>query len=340
MNKETSSIIKEKAPLILAEIQKAETILLHCHPSPDPDSVGSALAMKSVLEGMGKKATVIQGDSEMPQAFMHFPGAKDIVKKNFTEVDLKGFDLFIALDSGGLNMISSRTKEIVFPESLSVVMIDHHASNKGYGRIQLLDTASPATSFILFQLFHEWDIRLTPEIALNLLMGMYFDTGGFKYPPTDYRVLEAAAICAKMAPEFTEAVFIVENSETRTSIYFQALALNSVKTYCHDSVAIASVSSADLRSKDIKEQDMRGDLVSNMLKSVMGWNIAVTMIEKEPNIIKLNFRTRDSGRFDVSKAASALGGGGHRAAAGACLRASMDEAMELVVAKIKELYNL
>src|SRR3989344_3205155 len=91
---------------ILSHIEKANSILLHCHPSPDPDSVGSVLAMKCALEQMGKKATVIKGDSDIPQAFMHFPGADTIVKKNFGEVDLKNFDLFIILDSASPEMIS------------------------------------------------------------------------------------------------------------------------------------------------------------------------------------------------------------------------------------------
>src|SRR3989344_9571766 len=95
-----SEEVKKAAPLIFNEIKKANSILLHCHPSPDPDSVGSVLAMKFALESLGKKVTVIQGDSEIPQAFMHFPGAGDIVQKSFDEMDLKEFDLFIILDSG------------------------------------------------------------------------------------------------------------------------------------------------------------------------------------------------------------------------------------------------
>src|SRR5882724_10069578 len=106
MASDISPIIKEKAPIILAEIKKAKSILLHCHPLPDPDSVGSALAMKFALEQMGKKVTFIRGDSEIPRGFMHFPGAKEIVNKNFSEVDLQEFDLLISLDSGSKNMIS------------------------------------------------------------------------------------------------------------------------------------------------------------------------------------------------------------------------------------------
>jgi nanoRNase/pAp phosphatase (c-di-AMP/oligoRNAs hydrolase) len=42
----------------------------------------------------------------------------------------------------------------------------------------------------------------------------------------------------------------------------------------------------------------------------------------------------------VSKLAVALGGGGHKAAAGATIKLPIPEAKALVVSKAKELYNL
>jgi phosphoesterase RecJ-like protein len=72
----------------------------------------------------------------------------------------------------------------------------------------------------------------------------------------------------------------------------------------------------------------------------MGWNIGISLIELEPNIVKISFRTRDSDIFDVSRLAVALGGGGHKAAAGATLKMSCDEAVKKVVETAKIIYNL
>ena len=54
---------------IKTTIENSKNVLLHCHPSPDPDSVGSTLAMKFALEQIGKKVTLIKGDSNIPRAF-------------------------------------------------------------------------------------------------------------------------------------------------------------------------------------------------------------------------------------------------------------------------------
>ena len=336
---EISPIIREKAPLILEEIKKAKNILLHCHPLPDPDSTSSALAMKFALEQLGKEATIIRGDSVIPEAFLHFPGVSSIENVSFPEIDLSKFDLFLSLDSGSPNMVSQK-KPPVFPLPIKTIVIDHHASNGGYGEINLIDTSSPATAFIIYQLLKSWNIKITPDMATNLFMGMYTDTGGFKYPPTDYKVLEATAELAKISPDFTETIFVMENSQRKEMIYYQALALSSVKTFLNENIAIAAVSNKELVEKQIPEECIRGLSISNILKAVIGWNVGVSLIEQKPGEVKASFRTRDRNTFDVSKLASALGGGGHRAAAAAVLKMSLPEAIDKVVATAKDLYNL
>ena len=331
--------VQEAAPKILEAIKASKSILLHCHPSPDPDSVGSALAMKFALEQLGKKATVIRGDSEIPQAFMHFPGADSIVPKNFFEVDLKEFDLFIVLDTASVEMISKRG-QFKLPLNILTIAIDHHISNTKFSEINLVDSSSPATAFILYKLFKEWKITLTKDIAANLFIGMYTDSGGFKYPPTGYEVFQAAAELSKIFPDFYKLIFTMENSRSKDSVYYEALALNSIKVYLNENVVIAAVSNKELKDKNIPASMASESNVDNLIKSVIGWNVGIQATEVEPNKVKISLRTRDSEKFDVSKLAVALGGGGHKAAAGATLTMPLPEAIEKIVQTAKEIYNL
>jgi len=333
-----SPLIKEKAPLILDVIKSVNTVLLHCHPSPDPDSVGSALAMKYALEQLGKRVSLIQGDSEIPQAFMQFPGAETIEKKNFFDLDLAQFDLFIILDSGSPEMIS-RWKPVEFPANLKTVIIDHHISNKGYAQLNLVESSYPATSQVLFDLFTIWQIEITLEIALNLFVGIFTDTGGFKYEGTSSRTFEVAAALAKISPQFPKLIGDMENSDTPGMISFQGLALSSIETECGGKLALSIVSKEDLVRQNIPIADARTSLISSTMRTVANWPIVGALIETEENKIRASFRTHDD-MYDLSKLASALGGGGHKAASGAVLSMSLEEARKLVVAKVKELYNL
>ncbi|MDE2041224.1 MAG: bifunctional oligoribonuclease/PAP phosphatase NrnA [Patescibacteria group bacterium] len=331
--------IQAKAPVILAEIQKANSILLHCHPSPDPDSVGSALAMKFTLEQMGKKVTVISSDSDIPRGFNHFPGITDIQRTNFFELDLKKFDLFIIQDSGSSGMIS-RFKPITFPLPIRTIVIDHHVSNPKYADINLVESSYPATAQLLFELFLIWDMEMTHDIAANLFMGIYSDTGGFKYPGTTSRTFACAGKLIEFVPEFPKLISDMENSNTPGFITFEALALNSIRTFLNGTLGFSIMSNKALADAKIPKNEIRGDAVSPILRSVENWLVTAVVIELEPGNVKISFRSKDGDMYDVSKLASMLGGGGHAAASGATLMMPIEDAVSLVVAKAKDLYNL
>ncbi|MFA6554648.1 MAG: DHH family phosphoesterase [Candidatus Paceibacterota bacterium] len=330
--------IKEKAPLILAEIKKAKSILLHCHPSPDPDSVGSALATKFALEQLGKKATVIKGDSEIPPAFMHFRGAKDILMKAYWEIDPTEYDLFIIVDSAISGV--SRLKEVKIPDSLKVINIDHHRTNVGDGFINIVEPSYPAVAQLLFDLFKEMNIKITPEIAENLFMGIYTDTGGFKYESVTSATFEVASELVGVCPNISRTIAKMENSNTLGDIAFQAAALSSVELTSNNKVAFSVIPYSVIQEKKIPDVSISAGMVSPVIRTIAGLEVIAVIIEARPNKIKMSFRSGNSGICDVSKLAVSLGGGGHKAAAGASIEMPLVDAKKLVVEKIKELYNL
>ncbi|MES2470796.1 MAG: DHH family phosphoesterase [Patescibacteria group bacterium] len=326
---------KQLAQEIKAEIEKAQHILLQCHVSPDPDSVGSVTAMYQALKGMGKKVTAIQGDSQIPKAFRDIPFVEVIEKKNYFEVDLNDFDLFIILDSASIDRISI-IKPVVFPEHLKTIVIDHHVSNPGFANINLIDAAYVATCQILYDLFMIWEIPVTPDMAKSLFTGVYTDSGGFKYRGATYELLEVGAKLAKIAPDYAKALFTMENSTTREKLLFDGLALSNIEVACGGNLAISKVSHKDISANNITTEDMSSHFIANTLKSVEGWNIGVAMIEQIPGLVKMSFRTRNPDVYDLSKISAALGGGGHKAAAGVHMKASLEEARNAVVKVVDE----
>lgn len=327
--------VRDLAPQILDKIKSAKNILLHCHPGPDQDSVGSVLAMKYALEGMGKKVVALRGDSEIPSAFAGMPGCDGFTQSNFVDFMKSGgpgqsVDLFIAMDSSSTDMIS-RAGEVVFPPSLAVVVIDHHVSNTRYGTINLVDSSYPATCQILADLFFSWGIDITREIATDLIMGIYSDTGGFKYQsvgPDTFGVMEKLVA---IAPDYHKVIFGIENSGTAGELKFLGKALSSIETHCGGRLAIAAVPYDFVKKENLSASDMGSSDIANQLKSVVGWDIGVGMSEIEPGKIKVSFRTRDSERYDLSKIAGEVGGGGHRAAAGAFMTMPLDEAKAKII---------
>ncbi|MBU3668341.1 MAG: bifunctional oligoribonuclease/PAP phosphatase NrnA [Candidatus Taylorbacteria bacterium] len=332
---------KNIAKGIKERIEAATSILMHCHPNPDPDSLGSTLAMKFALEAIGKRVTIIGGDSPTPEVFMHFPGAPTILQQNYISTDLSQFDLFLILDSGSIEMISKKG-EVVFPEHLRTVVIDHHASNKGYAEVNLVAVQYPSTTEVLFDLFKEWGMGLTHDIAVNLYVGLFTDTGGFRYELVSGHSFTMAAELFEYAPDVVETVKILENSGTRGNIEFLALGLSNkhifnFKDQSKGSYVISTVTYSDIQRLGLTPNDYwNASFVTNLLRSVVGWNVVVILTEQEPGLVKASFRTRDHVLFDVSKVALKLGGGGHKAASGATFYTSVEEAMRQVSKTIEE----
>ena len=114
----------------------------------------------------------------------------------------------------------------------------------------------------------------------------------------------------------------------------------SIEVYYSDQVALASLSYQDIKTHGLEAAVSASySDVANMIKSVIGWNIALVFVEIQPQTVKVSFRTRDSQTYDLSKIALATkSGGGHRAAAGATINKSLPEAKTLVLQTIKKLY--
>lgn len=332
-----SDKVKNLAPEIWAEIQKAKKILLHLHRGPDPDSAGSALAMMHLLKNLGKNVTVIAGDSPLSPSMSALPGYNQILPKNYFEINPKDFDLFLILDSSSLGQIS-REKEIVFPENLRTVKIDHHQNDANFANINLVDTSYCATAHIIYDLMTEWKVKISPEMAACLFAGIYSDTGGFKYPPTNWETILAGSNLAKIYPDYFRIIFEWENSRTPKQLEFLGLALNSVEHYFSDKVAISFVSYEELQKHGIGKEDTKNVELPNLLKSVTGWIVGISAIETSPGNMEIGLRKREYEGPDLSKLALALGGGGHKAAAGGTIKMPFAEAKKFLLEKIQEVY--
>lgn len=325
------------APQIWEAINKSSSILLHFHPSPDPDVVGSSLSLAQMLNRMGKKVTVIKGDSELPSWVKEMPYADKIVEKSYHEISPEEYDLFIINDSSKEDMISQEG-EVTFPDSMTTVVIDHHASNLGYGTINLVDDSYIANCELVFNLLKEWGVEITEGMATCLMLGMYTDSGGFKFPKVDDQTFLAASELAKIAPHFHRTILDFENSNDPGRIKFLGLALNSIKFYFKGRVAISEISCEDLKEAGLDEKDASKSGLGNYLISVVGWDLGVALTEVEPSKVSLSFRTRNSQEFDLTKIATRLGGGGHKGAAGALIKKPFEEAKKELLGKLAEIY--
>ncbi len=294
--------------------------------------------MMHVLRNIGKEVTVIMGDSEPPPVLACLPGFDQIVVDNWSGLDLSKYDLFISQDSSDLSQITKKM-EVKLPNHMRVVVIDHHDTNRGYGHVNFIESTYSSVCQMDYELCKQWNAEITPEAAACFFIGIYTDTGGFKYPATNTDTFKAAAELVSIYPKFYKIVFELENNYKPEQIKFIGLALSKIELYFLGKVAVSAVPYEELKKAGIQEVHTEKAQVSEMLKSVKGWEIGVRFTEAKPGVITLSIRTRDANKYDVSKIAVATGfGGGHMYAAGATFKMPFNQAKKHLLQTIQKVY--
>ncbi|HEU5288856.1 MAG TPA: DHH family phosphoesterase, partial [Candidatus Limnocylindria bacterium] len=168
---------------VVKELRQAQRVAIVAHRDPDPDTIGSAIALGIALESLGKQVSLHCADG-VPEAHQFLPRAETIV----TAAPPADVDLIVTVDFGSLE----RAK-FALPKGPRLVNIDHHASNERFGDVNLVDVSSAACAEIVSRIIDALDVAWTADMATAALVGIMTDTGSFQFPSTDARVLERAA---------------------------------------------------------------------------------------------------------------------------------------------------
>ncbi len=303
--------------------ESAKKILLISHRNPDADTLGGAISLKIWLQRIGKE--VVTACVDVPhERYGFLPHIDEFV----SEFDLKSFDLIIVVDSGASYMTNFHLKyDHLLDGDIPVINIDHHASNDGYGTLNVVDSMAASVTVILYRFFTYLGVEVNKDMATCLLAGIYGDTGSFMHTNTDEEVYAVAAeLVAKGAhiAEISKRLFRTNDLST-LKLWGKVLEKAYVTS---DNVVMSVVKSDDMESVDGDPDKLSG--VIDYLSMVPGSKFAVLINEDRKGNVKGSFRTRDNG-VDVSKIAAIYGGGGHSKASGFSVPGEIKEELRYTI---------
>jgi phosphoesterase RecJ-like protein len=313
--------MKAEASAIRSLVDRSRRVLVLSHKDPDGDTLGSALAMREVLEGMGKEV-VNRVPTPVSEVYGFLPGFERL---NPPPNGWKP-DLVVVMDASNLERLADVMAGV--PEGTPIVNIDHHVSNTRFGAIDLVVPGASSTAEVAYDLLAEWGIRPTASVAANLYAGVLTDTGSFRHENTSDRALAIAADlvrCGADAGAIAEAVY---KRRKLSTVKLEALVMSKIQFECQDRLVHTSVTREDLRRAGAAMEDTEG--LIDALNSVEGLEIAVLFKEMAPRLTKISVRTR--GEVNANEIAANFGGGGHARAAGAEIHLPVEEALEPVLA--------
>jgi phosphoesterase RecJ-like protein len=315
-------------------VRDGRRFLLTCHVLPDADAIGSMLGLAEVLKQLGKEVHLYNRDP-VPDALQFLPGAAAIqanVPSNLT------FDATFITDTAARGLLPRQ-----FPPSSvtgPVVMVDHHVAHDDFGDITLRDASACASAVVVMDLAAALGVAPLPlSASAPLYTALVADTGGFRYPGTTAHTLRTAAalLDSGVVDPWQVASHVFENwSVARMRLL--GLAINAIETEYNGKVAVITVPLAMIEQAGARDEMAEGFVeYGRMLKgveiSIMLWERRARSDETLMGATLTRLSLRSAGTADVSRVAVALGGGGHRAAAGATVSLTLAKAREWVVAE-------
>ena len=160
-----------------AALAAADSVAVIGHVRPDADAIGSVCATVGALRQLGKQAVGLIGQADpFAENLLTIPGAREVeLVDHLPEVDL-----IVTVDCGSIDRAGTLAGAIA-ARAEDTVVIDHHSSNEGFGRVNLLDFDAESTTTVLGRLFDMMGIELEPPIAHALYAGLLTDTGSFRW---------------------------------------------------------------------------------------------------------------------------------------------------------------
>jgi phosphoesterase RecJ-like protein len=127
------------------------------HVRPDGDAIGSILALGHALEQMGKSVRYLNNDG-CPESLAFLPGSEKVeVSSEAKDVDI---EVAITLDTAAHARVGEGSLEAM-KDAKMIINIDHHISNPGYGDLNYIDSNSPATGQIIYDLLMALDLPIS-----------------------------------------------------------------------------------------------------------------------------------------------------------------------------------
>lgn len=317
----------------MSDISEIKTLLfdphraaLTLHERPDGDSIGSNLALAKVLRQLGSSVDVYSIDT--PDEKFSFLSGFDQIKVSDGKIPWENYDIFWALDMSSIDRNNRMGKKIALPVSLQTIVLDHHRTNLGWGRLNIVEDLASTTT-LLYKLFIDWGIKIEPELATALFVGLATDTSFFQNDNTSASVFKMAQELLLLGVDYEKISFELNRQLEKRDVAFYSALLSKMQVNLDKKVAYIAITHDEWIKYKASPEDY--DYIKEYLKKIKGTDLGIMFTEEKPGYVRLGLRSRDPS-YDVAALAQKFGGGGHKAASGASITGlSLDETVKKVL---------
>ena len=308
------------------------------HQKPDPDAMGSSLALAGVLTQMGHEVTVIS-PTNWPDFLKWMPGSKQVIDFEAARekgiIALEAAEWVFCLDFNALSRTKNMAAKLAELNCVKI-LIDHHEQPEtqafDYG-ISL--TAKSSTSEMVYDFIKASgnDGLINEDIADCLYAGIIGDTGSFRFPATTSAVHEMVADLKRKGLKHSIIhEHLYDNFMEDRLRFIGHVLLHRMEIFYEYNAALIAIPKSDLIKFNIRTGDTEG--LVNYPLTIQGIRLAGLVIDRDEER-KWSFRSK--GDVDVNTfARKYFNGGGHFNASGGRSADSLHTTVQLFKKAIKE----
>lgn len=299
---------------VIQMIMPANRVLILTHARPDGDAIGSCVALKLSLIGLGKDVQ-IGLLSEGPGKYRFLLEPNSPIELWHTPVDLADYDCVVVLDTSANVQLEGVAGQLeTYRERVAVV--DHHASGQPIGAARWIDPTASACGQMVHDMIRRAGWPFDQEIAEAIFVAMATDTGWFRFSNTTPEALRLAAELLEGGLSAYEIYGRVYQNESAERMALAAEMLGGIELHLDGRLLIATITQDMYARSGANPQDTEG--LIDLPQAIGSVVVTVMMVERPGGTeggVRLGFRSKRD--VDVNRIAKQFGGGGHVRAAGA-----------------------
>jgi len=288
-------------------IGKSNSVLLFAHSDPDGDTIGANLALREHIVSLGKKADVACFDP-IPA---HLENLFETKFSHPDSLNVSSYDTIIACDSveRGFHKILSR-----ITEDQATIIIDHHPDINLQGDVTISDSSLSSVCEIVYRFFIFLHLKITKEIATDLMVGLLGDTGNFQHANTSTQVMNIASDLMRKGATITKIIDIVFANKKLSTLRLWGKAFEKAKINSRNGMIATILTEEDIQYCEATTEDI--SQVASILNAVPGTKFSLILSQRDRDTVKGSLRSEEYKQTDVSEIAHKFGGGGHKLASG------------------------
>ena len=313
----------------MAELMRTHDNFVICgHVSPDGDCLGSQLALYHALKALGKHAScVLVRDEPVGDSLNFMPGFEEMVPA----AEYDGLcDVFVGVDVPTRERVGAAAE--ILDRAQTSITIDHHAADVRMCDLAYVDPDSASASMLVWEIVKLLCDKPPMESAICAYVGLVTDTGGFRHQNSDAKAFETASELVSFGVDPSHISTKTLESRSLASLKLEALAIDRMVVFADGLAAISWVKQEDFARLGAIKAD--AEPLIDAVRSLNGIRVAC-MLREQDGKVRGSLRSKD--QTDISVIARGFGGGGHKAASGFTLDMTLDEALEVVQARVEEL---